>query len=225
VGRSNFSWPHVARFAPPVSFISGGSWPRSDSRKARRISLSQQTGPLFRTGHLLGDVSLSIANCRLSALPDNLTAKPLSCPALQLETSPVKPKKRDRFCHIPGHNRESSKVAQRLVEVLRAQRNAFPGFASRIDQFIATVETDSKRSRAYDREKVIGILRAWQFGLSVTELMDDTGYSHWDIRTILKDLMARGVVEKHTETRGGHRVFVYRCTQITNDSDSVQHNP
>lgn len=116
-------------------------------------------------------------------------------------------------------------MAQKLVEVLRAQRNAFPGFAARIDQFIATVETDSKRSRAYDREKVMGLLRAWRFGLSVTELMDDTGYSHWDIRTILKDLIARGTVAKHTEVRGGHRVFVYRLTQITNDSKTGNQNP
>jgi hypothetical protein len=111
-----------------------------------------------------------------------------------LSTSPKQ--KRSRFC-------EQSDAAQRLAGLLREQRKSFPGFASRIDQFIAQVESDSKRSRGRDREKVLELLKAWNLGLTVKELMDDTGYSHWDIRIILSELLRRRQVVKRDELRRG----------------------
>lgn len=132
----------------------------------------------------------------------------MSCPALQLEKQK---EKRARFCHVDRwKDRQHSSVASRLADLLREHRKSFPGFASRIDQFIATVESDSKRSRSYDRDKIIEILRAWGFGLTVKELMDDTEYSHWDIRQILSELLKKGLVTKHDEVRSGHRVVVYK---------------
>jgi len=119
--------------------------------------------------------------------------------------------KRARYCHVKyWKDRDHESVASRLADLLREHRKSFPGFTSRIDQFIATVESDSKRSRGYDRDKVVEILRAWGFGLTVKELMDDTGYSHWDIRQILAESLKKGLVTKHCELRAGHRVIVYK---------------
>ncbi len=133
----------------------------------------------------------------------------MSCPALQLEKT-VK-EKRARFRHADRcKNKVHENKAARLAALLREHRNSFPGFAARIDQFIAQVESDSKRSRSYDRSKVVELLRAWEFGLSVKELMEDTGYSHWDIRQILADLIKRGTVFRVYEVRGGRRVVVYK---------------
>lgn len=121
--------------------------------------------------------------------------------------------KRARFCHSNAwKSRETASVAQRLANLLRENRNKFPGFAGRIDQFIATVETDSKRSRSYDREKVTALLRDWSDGLTVKELMEDTGYSHWDIRQILADLIKRNTVAVRCETRAGRNTKVYSLT-------------
>ena len=91
---------------------------------------------------------------------------------------------------------QHSNRAQRLSQILRELRSEFPGFACRIDQFIAIVESDAKRSRSYDREKVLAILRSWSCGISIKELMEDTGYSHWDVRQILAELMKKGLVTK-----------------------------
>jgi Adenosine deaminase z-alpha domain len=115
----------------------------------------------------------------------------LSCPALQLNT-PSKPK-RERFNHAQtaGRQRQADK-ARRLADLLREQRKAFPGFAFRIDQFIAQVEADASRTRQSDREKVLECLRNWSEGLGVTEIMEDTGLSHWDVRQILNELLSSG---------------------------------
>lgn len=118
--------------------------------------------------------------------------------------------KRARFCHRHAwKSRETASIAQRLADLLRENRNKFPGFAGRIDQFIATVETDAKRSRAYDREKVVGLLRDWSDGLTVKELMEDTGYSQWDIRQILADLINKKRVTARLVLRSGRNVKVY----------------
>jgi hypothetical protein len=118
---------------------------------------------------------------------------------------------RARFRHSDRcKNKRHSNKAARLADLLREHRNSFPGFAARIDQFIAQVESDSKRSRSYDRDKVIELLRAWEFGLTVKELMEDTEYSHWDIRQILADLIKRGTVVRVEELRLGRRVVVYK---------------
>lgn len=133
-------------------------------------------------------------------------------PALQLE----KPKEqRSRFRHTDKwKSREHPEIAKSLADLLRDCRRRFPGFASRIDQFIAQVEADSLRSRSYDRERVVGQLRAWGFGLTIKELMDDTGFTHWDIRQILADLIKRNIVSEHWELRNGNhskqRVKVYK---------------
>jgi hypothetical protein len=119
--------------------------------------------------------------------------------------------KRARFCHVEyWKGRQQESVAAQLADLLRQHRNSFPGFASRIDQFIATVESDSKRSRSYDHAKVVELLRAWGFGLTVKELMDDTGYSHWDIRQILAALMKKGLVIRQDKLRTGRRIIVYK---------------
>ena len=125
--------------------------------------------------------------------------------------------KRSRFCHEhTSKGRATPQIAKSLVDLLREQKKRFPGFASRIDQFISQVESDSIRSRAYDRERVIGLLQAWNFGLTVKELMDDTGFTHWDVRQILYDLMNRGIVKEHWEFRNGtrskQRVKVYKLS-------------
>lgn len=117
----------------------------------------------------------------------------LSCPALQLNTP--KPK-RERFQHKHTSPRQRhSERARLLADLLREQRRAFPGFASRIDQFIAQVEADANRTRKSDREKVLECLRSWSEGLRVTEIMDDTGLSYWDVRQILRELVSNGTVQ------------------------------
>src|ERR1044072_1758643 len=132
----------------------------------------------------------------------------LSCPALQLE----KPKEKHvRFCHSDRWKaRETPEIAKRLANSLRELRGEFPGFASRIDSFIAQVQSDALRSRSYDRERVLGLLRSWPCGLTAKELMEDTGFTHWDVRQILAELMKRELVFERWEVRPGTRVKVYR---------------
>lgn len=135
-------------------------------------------------------------------------------PALQLEKQK---EKRSRFRHVDKWKlRQHHAIAGRLADLLRQHRAEFPGFASRIDQFIAQIQSDAIRSRSYDRERVIGLLQAWEFGLTVKELMDDTGFTHWDIRTILADLIKRKTVTEHWEFRNGshsrQRVKVYKLS-------------
>jgi len=103
---------------------------------------------------------------------------------------------RERFRHTHTSKRtQHAEKAKRLAEVLREQRRSFPGFAARIDQFIAQVESDAHRTRKSDREKVLACLTAWSEGLRVTEIMDDTGLSHWDVRQILNQLVSTGKAE------------------------------
>ena len=140
----------------------------------------------------------------------------MAYPALRLESiiteHRTKPQ-RERFCHKNPHKKRlTTNIAKSLSDRLRDIRREYPGFASRIDQFIATVESDSKRSRGYDRERVTGLLRAWPCGLTVKELMEDTGFTHWDIRTILADLIKRNSVTVRIEVRAGRNTKVYSLT-------------
>jgi hypothetical protein len=112
--------------------------------------------------------------------------------------------KRARFNHADRWKaRRQSDVAARLADFLREHRESFPGFVYRINEFIAVVESDSNRSRARDRKKIFELLSAWEFGLTIKELMDDTGFSHWDIRQILADLIKSHRVGKKEELRAG----------------------
>lgn len=154
----------------------------------------------------------AISTAKADANKKHLRAVPS---AARSDVQPKRKEKRARFCHsTPWKQREQSSVAQRLADLLREQRRQFPGFAARIDQFIAQVESDAGRSRSRDRERVIGLLRAWEFGLTVKELMDDTGFSHWDVRQIVADLVKRGIVVERSELRSGtrsrQRVKVYK---------------
>jgi hypothetical protein len=158
----------------------------------------------------------------------NIVITVLSCPALQLESS--KPQReRFRHTHTSKRSRHAEK-ARRLADLLREQRKLFPGFAARIDQFIAQVESDAHRTRKSDRDKVISCLRAWSEGLRVTEIMDDTGLSHWDVRQILNYLVSKGRVEFTPRIEGrnlGNRPRLYRLkvSQLTHTPNVVRENP
>src|SRR6185369_3211070 len=76
--------------------------------------------------------------------------------------------KRERFRHTHTSKRSRhAEKAKRLADLLREQRRLFPGFAARIDQFIAQIESDAHRTRKSDREKVLDCLRTWSEGLRV----------------------------------------------------------
>jgi hypothetical protein len=84
----------------------------------------------------------------------------------------------------------------RLVELLRRHRDQFPHFATHLDQFCERVMTDAQRTREGDRARVLSALREWSEGLAMDEILEDTSLSHWDARTILADLIKRGLVRQ-----------------------------
>jgi predicted transcriptional regulator len=102
-------------------------------------------------------------------------------------TSP-KPK-RGRF------SQKRRKQGNRLAQLLRQQRYQFPSYAPYLDEFARRIDEESERTRETDRERVIGALVSWG-ALSVREIMEDTGLSHWDVRQVLAPLIKRGKVEE-----------------------------
>jgi hypothetical protein len=91
----------------------------------------------------------------------------------------------------------------RLVAQLREHLKDFPRFASQLNECIESVAVHASRTRVKDREKIIAALKEWSYGLTVKELMDDTGFSDWHVRQTLSELVISGKVEKTRELRAG----------------------
>ena len=68
---------------------------------------------------------------------------------------------------------------------------------------ITSVINHAQRTRSSDNEKVLSVLREWEFGLTAKEIAEDTGLSHWDVRIIIADLLRAGRVVGIRELRGG----------------------
>ena len=82
-----------------------------------------------------------------------------------------------------------------MIESLRAHQKEYPRFAPYLEELIKRVLTDSQRTRKGDQELVLKCLRDGYTGLLISEIMEDTGLSHWDVRQILNDLMEAGKVD------------------------------
>jgi len=115
--------------------------------------------------------------------------------------------KRNRFSQ--KHRSEG----QRLAESLRRYRRRYPSFAEQLNDLIARVILDAKRTRDSDRDRVLNALRDWG-ALTIKELIEETRLSHWDLRQVLGELILCGKV---TETRPpiigrppAARPYVYR---------------
>lgn len=130
----------------------------------------------------------------------------LSCPALQLST----PKeKRSRFSRSNLLRRDHG---EQLIKTLRSHQKEFPRFAPYLEQVIAKVLSDSQRTRKGDKELVLKCLQDFnETGLLITEIIEDTGLSHWDVRQILKALEKAGTVEFVPRPPLGIPVKNWRC--------------
>lgn len=136
--------------------------------------------------------------------------------ALALTTLPphlaASPNKRNRFS--PQARRREG---LRLLEILRSLEAEHPGFSEYLAKCIEQIDKSSLRTRRSDRQCVLGALKEWEIGLTVKEIMDETGLSHWDVRQILSDLQTEGMVTRIPETRDWphHNVLTYRLTHKT----------
>ena len=105
--------------------------------------------------------------------------------------------KRPRFAD--KHKRDG----ERLAVGLRYLVEVFPRFAPDIEQWIGHVVQQSQRTRESDRQLVLGLLKEWKYGLGLRDIMEDTGFSEWDVRQILRDLARRKLVIEKPEARDG----------------------
>ena len=126
------------------------------------------------------------------------------------EPSNVQPKpKRSRFSATNLMRRDHG---EQLVETLRAHQKQFPRFAPYLEQVISKVLNDSQRTRKGDQEMVLKCLREFhETGLLITDIVDDTGLSHWDVRQVLSELEKAGKVEFVPKPPPGIPAKNWRC--------------
>jgi hypothetical protein len=70
-----------------------------------------------------------------------------------------------------------------------------------------------------DRGRLLAVLREWSEGVGARDIMEDTGLSEWEVRTMLADLIKRGKVEEIRPPLlpGSHTwaPFIYRLKLTT----------
>ena len=111
----------------------------------------------------------------------------LSCPALQLSTPKTK---RVRF------SQQYKADGKRLAAILRALTAAYPRYAVHLKDITERVKQESERTRDTDRNRILAVLGEWSEGIGARDIMEDTGLSEHDVRTMLADLMRQGKVEE-----------------------------
>jgi hypothetical protein len=114
----------------------------------------------------------------------------------------------------PRFSQKHRLQGERLVNTLREFLATFPAFAGELSDCIERISTESQRTRASDRDRVVKALRQWEGGLGARDIMEDTGLSHWDVRQILYDLVAMGIVEERRETIPGKNLGQSRTLYV-----------